>query len=146
MRTKTARTAGFAGAAGLAGLAAGLLALAAGAAAPALAATSDTGGTFTVNIPHSNVRYLAKAGLVVLPTGTGTATSVNSGEHVTLQVSGGDATFVGTQGVLQLADGLLIIDGATGRSVALTDLKFSYNTGWITAVAGGSRISLAAAG
>jgi hypothetical protein len=145
MHPKTARLAGVTGLTGLIGLGAALLALAAGGAAPALAAT-DTGGTFTVNIAKSPLEHLAKAGVVVLPTGTGTATSANAGEHITLQVSGGDATYVGTQGALQLAGGLLLTDGATDRSVALTSLIFSYDSGWITAVAGGHRIPLATVG
>jgi hypothetical protein len=145
MHIKTARIAGMTGLVSAVGLAAALLALAVGGAAPALAAT-DTGGTFTVNIAKGYLRHLAKGGVVVLPTGTGAATSVNAGEHITLQISGGDATFVGTQGSLQLAGGLLVTDGATGRSVSLTGLSFSYDTGWITAQAGGSRIVLAAVG
>jgi hypothetical protein len=143
MPRKTARLAGVTGAAGLI---AGALALLAGSAAPALAATSDTGGTFTINVTHGYLTHLAKAGLVVLPTGTGTATSVNAGEHVTLQVGGGDATYIGTQGTLHLAGGLLVTDGATGRSVALTGLAFSYDTGNISMVAGGSRFALGAVG
>jgi hypothetical protein len=145
MHIKTARIAGLTGLVSAAGLAAALLALAAGGAAPALAAT-DTGGTFTVNIAKGSLQHLAKGGVVVLPTGTGSATSVNAGEHITLQVSGGDATFVGTQGSLQLAGGLLVTDGVTGRSVSLSGLTFSYDTGWITAQAGGSRIALAVVG
>jgi len=143
MRFKTARIAGITG---VAGVAAGLLALLAGSATPALAATTDTGGTFTLNVTHSNVTRLAKAGLVVLPTGTGTATSVNAGEHITLQVRGGDATFIGTAGTLHLAGGLLVTDGATGRSLSLTGLAFSYDTGRISMVAGGSRFALGSVG
>ena len=65
-------------AAGLTGLAAGLLALAGAAAAPALAATADTGGTFSIGIPKGHVASLAKAGIVVLTTGPGTAAVVNA--------------------------------------------------------------------
>jgi len=127
-------------AAGLTGLAAGLLALA-GAAAPALAGAAaasgpagitDTGGTVVVALRHAAVESLAKAGIVVLPTGSGTATYRKGAEKITLQVTGGNASFVGTYGSLDLAGSLEIIDGATGKSVTLTGLTFDYTTASIT--------------
>jgi hypothetical protein len=133
-------------AAGLTGLAAGLLALAGAAAAPALAATADTGGTFSIGIPKGHVASLAKAGIVVLPTGPGTAAVVNSGERITLQVTGGNANFIGTSGTLHLAGGIELIDGATGKSVTLTALSFSYDTAEIGVRAGGHGLGLGVIG
>jgi hypothetical protein len=133
-------------AAGLTGLAAGLVALAGAAAAPALAATADTGGTFAIGIFKSRVASLARAGIVVLPTGAGTAAVVNSGERITLPVTGGNANFVGTSGTLHLAGGIELIDGATGKSVTLTSLSFSYDTAEIGARAGGRGLGLGVIG
>jgi hypothetical protein len=133
-------------AAGLAGLAAVALALAGAAAAPALAAATDTGGTFTLGIANHGVKSLAKDGIVILPTGAGTATAAKYQESITLQVSGGNATYVGLTGTLDLAGGVKLFDGSTGRSVTLTGLTFSYDTGRVSVLAGGRRIPLAVIG
>lgn len=137
MRTKVAR------AAGLTSVAAGVLALASAAAGPALASsTVDTGGTASVAVQHSVLKGLAKAGLVLLPTGFGTASYVKGQEKITLSVSGGDATFVGATGTLELAGGLELIDGASGKSVTVTKLAFSYDTASITGVAGRHHVTI----
>jgi hypothetical protein len=137
MRSKVARGVG------LAGLGVGMLAVACGGVALASPdATADTGGTAAIAIQHSVVKNLAKAGIVVLPTGAGTATYVKAKEKITLKVSGGDATFVGTTGTLELSGGLQLIDGATGKSVTLTKLAFSYDSNDISGVADGREVAV----
>jgi hypothetical protein len=56
------------------------------------------------------------------------------------------ATDTGGTFTVNIAKGSLVTDGVTGRSVSLSGLTFSYDTGWITAQAGGSRIALAVVG
>jgi hypothetical protein len=119
--------AGFAGAVGLTGAVVGVL-LASGAAAPAIAGTTDSGGTGRVVVRQGYVAALAKSGIVILPGSTGTATEVKQGEQITLQVSGGDATFIGTIGTLDFAGTLQLTDGATGKSVTLGDPELNYGT------------------
>jgi hypothetical protein len=92
------------------------------------------------------VKSLAKVGIVILPTGAGTATAAKYQERITLPVSGGNATYAGLTGALDLAGGLELLDGSTGRSVTLTGLTFSYNTGRISVLAGGHRLPLGAIG
>ncbi len=127
-------------AAGLTGLAAAMLALAAAAAAPALAGITDTGGTVVIALRHGAVESLAKASIVVLPTGSGTASYSKGAEKVMLQVTGGTASFVGTAGSLDLAGSLELIDGATGKSVTLTNLTFNYTSGDISGTAGARHV------
>ena len=124
-------------AAGLAGIAAGVLALAAGAATPASAATvTDTGGTAVIAISHATLDGLAKAGIVVLPSGSGTASYANGLENITLTVSGGNATIVGATGTLDLAGSLQFVDGSSGKSLTLSKLALSYDAATFTGVAG----------
>jgi hypothetical protein len=130
----------FARAAGLTGLAAGVLALAGATAGPALAGTTDTGGTVVVALRHSALAGLAKAGIVVLPTGSGAASYSKGYEKVTLQVTGGNASFIGTYGSLDLAGSLEIVDGATHQSVTLTKLTFDYTTGNVSGAGSGQRV------
>ena len=132
--------------AGLMGLAAGLLALAGSAAAPAFAGTSDTGGTATIAIRHYTLAGLAKAGIVILPGDSGTASYVSGHEVLSYPVTGGDATFIGTAGTLDLAGSIQFTDGATGRSVTLTNLTFSYGTAYISGMAGTARVVLGQVG
>ncbi len=136
MRKKVAR------AAGLIGLAAGLLALAGGASGRAFASTTDTGGTVTIAIRHYTLAGLARAGIVVLPGDSGTASYASGHEVLSYPVTGGDASFIGTAGTLDLAGSVQFTDGATGRSVTLTDLTFSYGTGYISGAAGTARVVL----
>jgi hypothetical protein len=140
MRKKVAR------AAGLAGLAAGALALAGVVAASALAGTADTGGTAAIALRHSALEGLAKAGIVVLPGGPGTASYSRGSEAVTFPVTGGDATFVGTSGTLDLGGTVQFTDGATRRSVTLSNLTFNYGTGYISGAAGPTRVVLGQVG
>jgi hypothetical protein len=133
-------------AAGLMGLTASALVLAGGAAGPALAGTTDTGGTAAITIRHYTLEGLAKAGIVVLPGDSGTAAYVRAGEPVTYQVTGGDATFVGTSGTLDLAGSLNLTDGATGQSVTLTNLTFNYDSGYISGAAGTKRVLIGEVG
>jgi hypothetical protein len=121
-----------------AGLAAGSLTLAVGAATPAVAGTTDTGGSATVTLTGSVVAGLAKAGIVVLPTGTGTAAASGSRETLTLQVTGGNGDYVTATGHLSLGGSLVLIDGGTGRSATLGQLRFSYDSAKIVAVPVGS--------
>jgi hypothetical protein len=122
------------------------IALAAGSAAPALAGTTDVSGTATITIAPRTLASLAKAGLVVLPGGTGTATDVRGNEKLTFQVTGGDASYLSASGSLDLAGTLVVLDGATRRSVTVIRLQFSYDTGEISGVAGGKPIALSSLG
>jgi hypothetical protein len=122
------------------------IALAAGASAPALAGTADTGGTATITIAPGALESLAKAGIVVLPGGTGTATDVRGNEKLTFQVAGGDASYLTTSGTLDLTGTLVVLDGATRRSVTVTKLSFSYDTGDIAGVVGRRSLALGSLG
>jgi hypothetical protein len=122
------------------------IALVAGSAVPALAGTADVSGRATITIDARVVDSLAKAGIVLLPGGTGTANEVRSGEDLTFQVTGGDASCLTTSGTLDLAGTLVVLDGATRKSVTLTRLSFSYDTGEISAVAGGKSLGLGSLG
>jgi hypothetical protein len=122
------------------------IALAAGSAAPALAGTADTGGTATITIAARELASLAKAGIVVLPGGTGTATDVRGNERLTFQVAGGNASYLNTSGTLDLAGTLVLLDGATRRSVTVTRLSFSYDTGDIAGVVGRRSLALGSLG
>jgi hypothetical protein len=144
MRNKVTRAAAVA--AGGAGVAAALLALAGGAATPALAGIEDTNGTASIAINHATVTRLARAGIVLLPTAPGGASAGGSREHVTLPVNGGDGNYVGTSGSVDLAGGLVFTDGATGRSVTVTSLVFSYDAGTIGGVAGTRHVAILSVG
>jgi hypothetical protein len=129
-------------AAALAGVTVGTLALAGGAATPALAGTvTDTSGTVVISLRHAVLESLAKDGIVVLP-GGGVASYAAGAENITLQVAGGNATYIGTTGALGLAGSLELTDGATGRSVTLDNLKFSYDTSAITGWAWSKSVAL----
>lgn len=146
MQSKLVRAAGLLGlAAGMLGLTGGILPAQAGTASTA-SGTVDTGGTAVVAVPGTLINNLAKAGIVVLPTGPGTAAYAGNREKITLAVSGGDATFVGTTGTLDLSGGLRIADGWTRRSVTLTDLTFSYNTATIYGKDGTRRVAIGQVG
>jgi hypothetical protein len=139
-------------AAGLAGLAAGILGLTGGI-LPAQARTAstasgivDTGGSAVLAIPGPVLNSLAKAGIVVLPASPGTASYVGNRAKITLAVSGGDATFVGTTGTLDLSGSLRISDGWTRRYVMLTDLTFSYNSASIYGTDGTHRVAIGQVG
>ncbi len=142
---RTAGLAGVAGAVGLTGAVVGVL-LATGAAAPAIAGTTDSGGTGTIVIRQGYVDVLAKYGIVVLPGNTGTATEVKSGEQITLQVSGGDATYIGTVGTLDFAGTLQLVDGITGKSVTLSDPALNYGTLYLTGEVGTHSVVVAQLG
>ena len=144
MRNKVTRAAAVA--AGMAGLVAGLLALAGEAATPALAGIEDTGGTATIAINYATLSGLAKAGIVLLPKAPGSASAGRNREIVTLPVSGGDGTFVGTSGSVDTAGGLVFTDGATRRSVTVSSLAFNYGPGTISGVAGTRNVALVSVG
>ncbi|HUC24034.1 MAG TPA: hypothetical protein VMA73_15100 [Streptosporangiaceae bacterium] len=144
MRNKVTRAAAVA--AGGAGLAAALLALAGGAATPALAGIEDTSGTASIAINHATVTRLARAGIVLLPSAPGGASAGGSREHVTLPVSGGDGNYIGTAGSVDLAGGLVFTDGATGRSVTITSLAFSYDAGTIGGTSGTRHVAILSVG
>jgi len=135
MRKRVTRIAGLMAAAGLA---AGSLTLAVGTATPAIAGTTDTGGSAVVTLAGPVVAGLAKAGIVVLPTGTGTAAAHGRQENLTLQVTGGNGDYVTGTGHVSLGGSLVLIDGSTGRAATLGQLRFSYDSAKIVAVPVGS--------
>jgi hypothetical protein len=120
------------------GLAAGSLTLAAGTATPAIAGTTDTGGSAVVTLAGPVVAGLARAGIVVLPAGTGTAAASGLRESITLQVTGGNGDYVTGTGHLSLDGSLVLLDGSTGRSATLGQLRFSYDSAKIVAIPVGS--------
>jgi hypothetical protein len=144
MRNKVTRAAAVA--AGGAGLAAALLALVGGAATPALAGIEDTGGTASIAINHATVTGLARDGIVLLPRAPGGASAGRNREIVALTVSGGDGNYVDTAGSVDLAGGLVFTDAATGRSVTVSSLAFSYDAGTIGGVAGTRHVALVSVG
>ena len=144
MRNKVTRVAAVA--AGGAGLAAALLAVAGGAATPALAGLEDTGGTASIAINHATETGLARAGIVLLPRAPGGAAAGRNREVVTVPVSGGDGNYIDTSGTVDLAGGLVFTDGATGRSVTLSSLTFSYDAGTIGGVAGTKQVAVVSVG
>jgi hypothetical protein len=131
---------------GLGAATAVVLMLGAGA-GPAMAGTADTGGTAAITLWGPVVSGLAKAGIAVLPGPSGTATDIGGRERVTLPVVGGNADYVTATGQLDLGSSLVFIDGATGKTATLRQLRFSYGSAKINGVpAGHARISLVAAG
>jgi hypothetical protein len=106
---------------------------------PALADTADTGGTATISMTGSFLTGLAKSNVVVLP-GTPTTSSYANGlDAYTVPVTGGNgevSTFFGT---VDLGGSLVLINGASGKTVTITNLELNLFTGALTgAFAGGT--------
>lgn len=104
----------------------------ASAAGPALADTTDTGGTATVRIATPFFSSMLKAGVMVVPGGTGTSTWVNGRDTATVPVTGGNGDITKLYGTIDLGGSLNFTDAVTGKTATFTNLQFSYDDGTLS--------------
>lgn len=125
----------------LAALGAGLAtaaAVALSAASPALADATDGTGTATVTFSTKFLTNLAKWGIAVIPENPATSSDTSGADAFTFTVTGGTGSDTNFSGNVDLGGALTFIDGATGKTVQLTNLQLDYFDGVITAVPAGT--------
>lgn len=99
---------------------------------PALADTADTGGTATVNLTGSFLTGLAKSNVIVLPGAPATSSYANGLDAYTVPVTGGNGEVNIFFGTVDLGGSLVLINGASGKTVTITNLELNLFTGALT--------------